>query len=271
MVAVATDLDRTLLPNGKEPYDKTLPLFKKIVVEEDILLIYVTGRDFTLVKKAMKEYNLPQPAYVIASVGARIYDLTKSTPKTDQKWMEEIKKKDPRWNVKKMKHSLKRIGGLRLQEKEKQDTFKLSYYVDMTYGEEILLRVRTALKTELGHIQIVYSTDFPQKRGLLDILPRSTTKIGALKYLVKQLGLTRKELVVCGDSGNDVAMLTGPYNAVVVRNASPKIKNQVRSSMRKKGREKNLYVGKKQNDLNGNYVSGIIQGLHHFGCISRKE
>jgi hydroxymethylpyrimidine pyrophosphatase-like HAD family hydrolase len=45
MFVIATDLDRTLIPNGNQPYDKSMERFSKIVQDYDCPLIYVTGRD----------------------------------------------------------------------------------------------------------------------------------------------------------------------------------------------------------------------------------
>ena len=70
---IATDLDRTLLPNGKQPYDGSMGLFKEIVQDKEIVLTYVTGRNLSLVRKAIKKFDAPLPNYIIAQVGTKIY------------------------------------------------------------------------------------------------------------------------------------------------------------------------------------------------------
>ena len=49
--------------------------FAQLVRREDVTLAYVTGRHRALIEQAMREYDLPQPDYVIADVGATIYQV----------------------------------------------------------------------------------------------------------------------------------------------------------------------------------------------------
>ncbi len=71
---VCTDLDRTLLPNGREPESPgARKWFKKLAALPDVTLAYVTGRDQQLVRDAIREYDLPIPHFVLADVGSSIY------------------------------------------------------------------------------------------------------------------------------------------------------------------------------------------------------
>ena len=266
---VATDLDRTLIPNGKQEYDNSMVFFKKIIKRHKLKLVYITGRDFGLVKKAIKKYSLPTPDYLICDVGASIFLVKNSLEKLerDKGWIEGMKKNTPGWNIEKFKKSLKNIKGIKLQEDSKQSKYKLSYYFEIGYEKEILKNVKKRIKEICPDSEIVYSEDYPEKRGLLDILPKIATKKGALDYLVKKMKLKKEEVLFCGDSGNDYSLFISDYNAVVVRNASLDIKKKVKEERKKKGNLDRLYIAKnkKKQGLNGNYVSGIIQGLEYFG------
>ncbi len=265
---IATDLDRTLIPNGKQKYDGSMDLFEKIIKRKDLKLAYITGRDIELIKGAIKKYNIPVPDYAIASVGTRIFSFKSFKKIKEYKgWFKFIKKNTLRWNINKFKKSLKNIKGLRLQESSKQDMYKLSYYVDLDKKNEVLNSVKKIIRELCSDAEVVYSEDYPEKRGLLDILPKIATKKGALDYLIEKLKLDKSEVLFCGDSGNDYLMLVSGYNAVLVKNSPENIKKKVKAERKKQGTLKNLYVAKNQKKigLNGNYVSGIIQGLRYFG------
>lgn len=83
MKILATDLDRTLLPNGLENDDGTLPLLTKLVKECGIAVVYVTARRInSVLGSVMKQYNPPRPKYIIGAVGAEMYELIPETPDT---------------------------------------------------------------------------------------------------------------------------------------------------------------------------------------------
>ena len=266
---LATDLDRTLIPNGKQKYDGSMDLFKKIIRKNNLKLVYITGRDIYLVKKAIKKHSLPIPDYVVGDVGASVFKFNKDVEKTktDKGWTNIIDKKTPGWDVKEFKKSLRDLKGLKLQENSKQSEHKLSYYIDINKKNSILKEVEKRIKLLCSYVEIVYSEDYPEKRGLLDILPKIATKKGALEYLIKKLGIKKQEVVFSGDSGNDYSLLVSDHNAIIVKNASFELKRKVKKIRKKNKDLDRLYIAKnnKKKGLNGNYVSGIIQGLDYFG------
>ena len=59
MKILATDLDRTLLPNGSWPPDPgAIDLFNELTETHDVLVVYVTGRNLALTEDAIKEFGL---------------------------------------------------------------------------------------------------------------------------------------------------------------------------------------------------------------------
>jgi len=73
---LCTDLDRTVLPNGPQPESDTArSRFAALAARPEVTLVYVTGRDQQLVRKAITNYCLPRPDYVISDVGTIIYTL----------------------------------------------------------------------------------------------------------------------------------------------------------------------------------------------------
>ena len=74
-VLICTDLDRTLLPNGKQPESPAARRrFAEFAAREEVRLAYVTGRHLALVEKAIANYVLPRPDFVIADVGTSLYE-----------------------------------------------------------------------------------------------------------------------------------------------------------------------------------------------------
>lgn len=274
MKILATDLDRTLIPNGKQKYDSSLSLFKHLVKQNKIKLIYVTGRNLKLTNEAIKNYYLPKPDYLIANVGSRIYKYKNKKLITDKKWFNYLNKKTKTWDIKKFKKILKEVPGLKIQEKEKQDKYKLSYYVNLKKEKDILKKIKLDLGKISQDVKIIYSHDYPKKRGLLDILPKNATKIGAINFLVKELKIPKENIICAGDSGNDLQMLTSDYKTIIVKNANKKLKREIKKIRRSKQTIRNLYIAKNKKigklKLNGNYVSGIIQGLVYFRFVNKK-
>jgi len=269
MTIVATDLDRTLLPNGREPYDGSMEIFRTIVDHENIMLIYVTGRDLGLVKDALREFDPPLPKFVIAEVGTKVYSTKDGRFLEDHQWIRHIRDSTKGWNVHKFRERLLPIKDLRMQEAEKQNEFKLSYYIDCPDDAPALVgKVTEVITPVCKDATIVYSVNEMQNLGLLDILPRSATKLSALEHLRGKLGLDKDDIIYCGDSGNDTLPLTFGYRAILVRNAIPEVRDTVQRIMSEKGIRERLYIARGYKKLNGYYVSGIIEGLIHFNVTS---
>ncbi|MFW5847081.1 MAG: HAD-IIB family hydrolase [Nanoarchaeota archaeon] len=282
---LATDLDRTLLPNGKQGYDGSLYLFKKIANKKNIKIVYVTGRNLFLIKQATRKFNAPYPDNVIVNVGTRIYEFKNKKFIEDKEWIKKIKKNTKNWNIKKFKQSLKKFKGLKLQENSKQDNFKLSYYINEDFNEkevEILIKkIEKEIFKICKNVRIIYSVDYPCPRGLLDIVPKKATKFHAVEYLVNKSKIPEKEVVCCGDSGNDISFLNSRYKSILVKNSRNYVKKQIKKN--KKKNSKKIYIARgnkfffkekgslKRKKLNGNYVSGIIEGLVYYGFINKKE
>ncbi len=267
MKIIATDLDRTLLPNGKEEYDGTLNVFKNLVKKNNFILVYITGRSFNLVKKAIKKYKIPYPNYLITNVGTKVFEIKKNNSTNLKSWERSIKQQSPLWNTKKIKNSLKKLNEIKLQEQFKQDNFKISYYLDEKYlknPEKILNKIRKQISSYSA--RVIFSMDFPEVRGLIDIVPKNASKKEALEFVIKKTKIKNKDVVFCGDSGNDFSILTTKFNSIIVKNAPPNLKKKV-----KKIKKKHLYLAKKQRYLNGNYVSGLIQGLIYFKFITKEQ
>ncbi|MDP3996300.1 MAG: HAD-IIB family hydrolase [bacterium] len=269
MFILATDLDRTLLPNGKEPYDGTVSeLFAKIS-EKKFVLAYVTGRDLNLVLDAVKKYGIKLPDFLLAEVGTVMYEKKgdKMIPLSD--WSEYVRKKTQNWNRDKIVEMVGMRDLLELQEGWKQNEFKVSFYLkEKDKKEEILRKIGKSLADIEIPADVIWSIDPLQNDvGLIDILPESATKVTALEFLRLKLGVEKEAVFYCGDSGNDLLPLTFGYKAIVVANAPEEVKEKARLLTREKGYGELLYIASGKYG-NGNYSSGILEGLKHYGVVS---
>ena len=75
-ILICTDLDRTLLPNGRQPESPgARDHFARLVAHPEVTLAYVSGRHRELVEDAIRDYRLPLPDWVIGDVGTTIYQV----------------------------------------------------------------------------------------------------------------------------------------------------------------------------------------------------
>ena len=134
---LCTDLDRTLIPNGCEPESpEARPWLRRLVAEPDVTLVYVTGRHRALVEAAIAEYDLPVPDYVIGDVGTSLHAIVDGVWERVPDWETEIATD---WaGPADIADWLADFDGLRMQEREKQGPFKLSYYTPADLDPEAL-------------------------------------------------------------------------------------------------------------------------------------
>ena len=264
---LCTDLDRTLLPNGAQPES---PLarrrFQALAVHPEVILVYVTGRDRQRVERAIVNYRLPRPQFVISDVGTNIYDLRQGGWQVWQQWVEEIAPDWDGFDHQRLSRLLSSFTDLRLQEVSKQNTFKLSYYVPL-HVDRISLdqRLSDCLQEHQVDASLIWSVDEPAGIGLLDVLPKRATKLHALGFLQAFLGIPLDQTLFAGDSGNDLPVLAGLVPAVLVANAMPSVAKEAVAAAQAAGHQDALYLARGGFlEMNGNYSAGILEGVAHY-------
>ncbi len=270
-ILLCSDLDRTLLPNGFQPESpEARPLLRRLSERRELELVYVTGRDRGLILEAIREYNLPLPGSIIGDVGSTLYQVagyegeTRLTP--SEEWKKAIAgdwKGMSGWDLAEIFADLK---GIRLQEAEKQNEFKLSYYGEPGLDHEELVAGMKRRMEELGiRSSLIWSIDEEKGLGLLDLLPGSANKLQAVRFLMGRLGYDEEDVVFAGDSGNDLDALTSGLQAVLVANASEDVRNSAQEALAAKGISEKLYLARGDFfGMNGNYSAGVLEGLAHF-------
>lgn len=267
LILLATDLDRTLLPNGAQPESPLArPRFRRFVARPEVRLAYVTGRHRELVEAAMAEYDLPRPDFVIADVGTSLYELQGEDWKQRGDWLQATAVDWEGRGHDELAAALAGIADLRLQEAAKQGPCKLSYYAaPMADPARLLARVREHLSPTGARVNLVWSVDETTATGLLDVLPARASKLHALAFLREHLGVALDHTVFAGDSGNDMEVLASDIPSVLVANAQETVRTEALSLAMRRGHGPTLYLAHGGlGGMNGNYSAGILEGVAHF-------
>jgi hydroxymethylpyrimidine pyrophosphatase-like HAD family hydrolase len=119
MKILATDLDRTLLPNGSWPSDPgAIELFNELTKKCDVLVVYVTGRNLNLTENAIKEFGVRYPNILCGDVGTSIRKYENSEWKFDEGWVKQVRKESPGWDAMAIRDAVAGIDGMREQESQ---------------------------------------------------------------------------------------------------------------------------------------------------------
>jgi len=266
-------MDRTLIPNGSAVESKLArSRFNEFVTAPEVTLVYVTGRDRGQVIQAIADYNLPLPDYAITDVGTKIYQIENQKWLELQDWTQQI---DVDWQVKPItdiQKLLTNITGLMLQESEKQNHHKLSYYVDLIRDKQSILDAIDVILGQAGiTANVIWSVDDEMNQGLLDILPKSANKLHAITFLQQRLHYEYGEILFAGDSGNDLDVMGSIIPSVLVANASDDIREMARKLADEAGNSAALYCASGHKGMNGNYAAGILEGVWHFYAEQRNK
>ena len=266
-ILLCSDLDRTILPNGDSAESSNArACLKKLVSRPEVTLAYVSGRDKSLLEAAISEYDIPVPDFAIGDVGTSIYQISDNHWHVMEQWSKEI---SPDWNGRSRSdigNHLNKLSDLKLQEPEKQNDYKLSYYIDLNNDVEQLLRdVKSELVSMGVNANAIFSIDDLTHVGLLDILPASADKYHAITFLMKLQGFSQENTVFAGDSGNDIAVLASDLKSVLVNNARKDVREKAIALSEQAGHADTLYLAHGAwLDMNGNYSAGVVEGVIHY-------
>ncbi len=237
-----TDIDNILTGD-----DDALVLFlDEISQNSDLLWGIATGRPLDLTLKVLAEYNIPVPDIIICSVGTAIYYCTEAGNRLDGGWDYHISYK---WQPDRVKAALADLKIINIQDPENQRPFKISYY--MKDDPDMLSEVHKTLQGSKLRYNLIFSNN-----QFLDILPYRASKGKALRYLSYKWNIPLPQIMVVGESGNDIDLLRGDMCAVVVANHSSELENA--RGLRK------TYFSKEE------YAAGILDGMRYYNFINGK-
>ncbi|ONG49962.1 alpha,alpha-trehalose-phosphate synthase [Pseudoroseomonas deserti] len=204
-LVLATDLDGTFL-GGTEAERRAL--YQELDARDDVLLIFVTGRDRDFIRELVETPGMPRPRYVIGDVGTSVFDgdTFQPIPTLEADIVSRWNDAGPR-----VREMLSAEPGLRPQPTPFRH--RVSYYYDPEQ-----LQPRTVARIEEAGFDCVLSAD-----TYLDVLPRGIAKGPTLLRLVHALGLPAERVLTAGDTMNDLSLFQTGLRGVAVGNAEPRL------------------------------------------------
>lgn len=243
-----TDLDHTLVgdDDAMKELNQKLSQHRQ---EYGTKIVYSTGRSPDLYRELTTEKSLLPPDALITSVGTEIC-FNPEEGIFDRDWIEVL---SDGWNREQVVATAAHFSDLVPQPDTEQRPFKVSYFLTEQAATEVIPRLESALKERDLNIKLVYSGGHD-----LDILPPKADKGLAVQFLRQKWGIDDTKTVVCGDSGNDIALFSvGESRGIIVGNARPELRQWYDSNP-----AEHRYMAKAY------CAAGIIEGLYHFGFLS---
>ncbi|MBW4624159.1 MAG: sucrose-phosphate phosphatase [Brasilonema octagenarum HA4186-MV1] len=241
-----TDLDNTFVGDDKALLDLKDRL-EQSRQEYGSKIVYATGRSPLLYQQIKDEKNLLEPDALILSVGTEIYLDGSDTP--DSEWSEKL---SSGWNRELLVSTTTGFPELVPQPDSEQRPFKVSFLLQEDVAQRVLPQLESELQKSGLDVKLIYSSGID-----LDIVPSGSDKGQAVQFLRQKWKFVAEVTVVCGDSGNDIALFSvGSERGIIVGNARPE-----------------LLQWYNQNPADYRYLAtnfcagGILEGLKHFGFL----
>ncbi len=208
--------------------------------DSDIGFGLASGRNLELVRKAISEYDLPEPDILICSAGSEIFYVPDYEP--DKGWESHI---SYLWKRNEIEKLLANFPKMKLQEPAAQREFKLSYYVNKDFSDDDLNAIYKLLHENKLRAKLLLT-----ESRFLDILPFRASKGNAIRFLSNKWQTPVEKFLTAGNSGNDIDMLKGRVKGIVVANHSPEM-----ASLKNL---KDIYFARK------NLSEGVLEGLTYY-------
>lgn len=241
---IISDIDYTLI--GDDDSLKKLKITLKNMSSK-IGFGVATGRVIESAVEEIKKNKIAMPDLFITSVGSEIYYNYKNELIYSNGWDAHI---SHMWNRNKIVELLSRFNFLKYQEQGNQRKFKVSYYTND--NTKNLNKVRDLLLKNKIKCNLIFSHG-----QFLDILPYRASKGKAIRYLAYRWNILFEQILVAGDSGNDMEMLKGDMLGVVVANYSPELESL-------KGLRRVYFSNKK-------FAAGISDGINYYNFLTEER
>lgn len=236
-----SDLDGTLLPlAGGHGAQRFTTWWNSLASSSRPLLCYSSGRLCGDVRTTVLEVGLPPPDYIIGGVGTSLIDAEgRQLPGFQERFRAG-------WERSLVQEVMAGVAGIELQPARFQSPFKSSWFL---YGADAgcIAAIEAALAAVELRVRVVYSSDRD-----LDVLPADAGKGRAVEWLCEQVHVAARNVVVAGDTENDLAMFQVPgVRGIAVANA-------------RAGLLGGLSACQVHHTI-APEVDGVIEGLEHYG------
>lgn len=233
---LATDLDGTFL--GGAP-DRKAALYQIINHHQTLQLVFVSGRGLDSILPLFNDPLMPQPDFIICDVGATVVNGRSLQPVEPIQSL--IKERWP--GREKVAALLEEVRGLLPQEVPQQQRCSYFYH-EHTDLDDLRYRVE-----QLNCDLILSAGKFA------DVLPKGINKGYSLRSLAKQYRFNAENILVAGDTFNDLALFRAGYKGVVVGNAEPGL-------MEATAHLPGIYHAREEG------AGGILEAMRHFDLFN---
>lgn len=208
---LVSDIDGTLLNRGRPTLG--LGTLGAVLARADpVRLVYATGRSFESTRDLVTAGVLPPPDAVASLVGTEVWLPPWEVP--DPGFRNMILKD---WDRRAVMQAASGFPELDLQPARFQSPVKSSFYLS---DPSRLPAFKLELWSRGVGAQVIYSGG-----KYLDVIPQRSGKRNAVEYLRSFWEMEPSNVLVAGDSGNDLDMLREPdYLSVAVGNSEKKLK-----------------------------------------------
>jgi len=235
--AIFTDIDQSLIGNPE-----ALARLKEVLHENRNCAAFgiVTGRSLDSALRVIRKHHIPMPDILITEVGTEIHYAPKLI--ADTFWTDHV---DHNWSPRTVHRLLSKLPGLKLQSREFQSRFKISYFIDLDNSPCFEDIQALFYQAELN-VNLILS--FGQ---FLDVVPARASKGLALRYAAHQLQIPLDHVLVAGGSGADEDMMRGNMLGVVVANRHNEELSNITDA-------EAIYFATKE------YADGILEAIDHY-------
>ncbi|OPZ78024.1 MAG: Mannosylfructose-phosphate phosphatase [Alphaproteobacteria bacterium ADurb.Bin438] len=237
-----TDYDGTIMPNVKDKDFQTLNAkyyTNFINSRNDIKVIYSSGRIVESTLLEIEKHNLPKPSYIFGGIGSQIYDF--ENKKYIKNHNQEIE--NDKFDAKKIIELIKKEGHI---------------LADFNNEHKICCDFLNPSHESLNdfHAQIekmgIKAALYLSGSNILDIVPKSVSKAKPIHFIAKMLKLDYNDIVISGDSHNDVEMYKiNAGGKILLPNAEQTLKDEIKDM-------KNIIKVKEK------YAFGVVEGIQKF-------
>ncbi|MEM9295482.1 MAG: HAD-IIB family hydrolase [Planctomycetota bacterium] len=243
---LVSDVDNTVVAEGPDDAGAAQRLAAYLEARrERIAVVYNSGRFVDSILETVAEHGLARPDVCVGGVGTEVRvtcatGLDAASAERLTAW--PITTADA-WDPQRVRAVVGGVEGAELQPADYQSPHKISYYLRGAEPHTIA-EIEGALASAGLDARVVYSSSRD-----LDVLPGGVDKAAAAAFVARSLGYPDTRVVAAGDSGNDRAMLSAGFRAVVVANAKPELDD---------------LAGPGVFRAPSRYGDGVIEGLEHW-------
>ncbi len=240
---LVTDIDDTLTGDdeGLEALQRRLS-----GVGDNVAFGVATGRTLAFAEEALarlERKGMRRPNVLITASGTQLHYGIRRRER-DRSWEHQI---DYRWEPERVREVLDAVDGLTPGPTEHETRYRLHYAVDPESGTT-LANVRRTLRK--AGMQAMVLLDHGTS---LEVIPVRASPGLAIRFICFKWNLAPERLLVAGDSGNDLDMLSGDTLGVVVGNHTDELE-ELRGHPR-------IYFAE------GTYAWGVLEGIDHYDFL----